>query len=44
MHNVLSQMLIVSVWEGRVAEGRSGAREGGEEELENILLLTLACA
>lgn len=44
MYNVLSQMLIVSVWEGRVAVERNGAREGGKEELENILPVRLACA
>lgn len=41
MYAVLSQMLIVSLWEG----GRGGsAREGGEEELENILPVRLAYA
>lgn len=44
MYNILSQMLIVSVWEGRVAVQRSSSREGGKEELENILPLPLACA
>lgn len=44
MHSILSQMLIVSVWEGRVAVEWSGSREGGKEELENILPLPLACA
>lgn len=44
MYNILSQMLIVSVWEGRVAVEGSCAREGGEEELENILPVRLACA
>ena len=43
MYSILSQMLIVSVCEGRVAE-RDGAREGGKEELENILPALLACA
>ncbi len=44
MRSILSKMLIVSVWEGRAAAERSGAREGGKEELENILPVRLACA
>lgn len=43
MYAVLSQMLIVSLWEGEWGE-RGDAREGGEEELENILPVRLAYA
>lgn len=42
MRDILSQMLIVSVWEGK--GGGGAAREGGKEELEKILPARLACA
>lgn len=44
MYAVLSQMLIVSLWEGEACGGGGAAREGGEEELENILPVRLAYA
>lgn len=44
MYAVLSQMLIVSLWEGEWGEREGDAREGGEEELENILPVRLAYA
>lgn len=37
-------MLIVSVSEGSVVLEGSRARDGGKEELENILPVRLACA
>lgn len=43
MFEVLSQMLIVSVLEGSLVLEGSRARDGGEEELENILPVRLAC-
>lgn len=43
MFEVLSQMLIVSVSEGSVVLVGSCARDGGKEELENILPVRLAC-
>lgn len=43
MFEVLSQMLIVSVSEGSVVLEGSRARDGGKEELENILPVRLAC-
>lgn len=43
MYKALSLMLIVSVWEGSVVLEGSSASEGGEEELENILPVHLAC-
>lgn len=44
MYEVLSQMLIVSVSEESVVAEGGRAREGGKEELENILPVRLACA